>query len=331
MSEPDHSWQEPLAKALLSTEELVSHLKSRGVTFDLYTEADAVTYLANANNYLRAASYRKLFPVHNEGPHVGDFVHLDFAYLVELSSIDRMLRETLLALTIDIEHFAKIHLLGLIESRGEDGFEISAEFLAMRPRTERSLEARSETGERHDTYSGDLIAHYRGHMPAWVMLEVIDFGTFVDFWLFCAERWKDDGMRQRHYILKSVKALRNACAHNNLLVHGLSIQNAPADFPTNRLLSDSLNEHGMKNTKTRRAKLKNLRIAQMAATLWSLDEFCKRPSTRSRHSKRLQVIRTRVESAQFAQSPSAGANRAILSFFDFLWKLVDIWGPMQAE
>ena len=140
--------------------------------------------------------------------------------------------------------------------------------------------------ERHDTYTGDLIAHYLSGMPAWVLLEVVDFGTFADFWLFCAERWGDERMRQQHYVLKSVKALRNACAHNSLLVHGLDAQDAPADFPTNRLLSDSLNGHGMKNTRTRRAKLKNLRVAQMAAALWSLDEFCARPSTRAREARR---------------------------------------------
>ena len=242
-----------------------------------------------------------------------------------------MLRETLLDLAIDVEHFAKIRLLGRIESEEEDGYCIAASFLAMRPRTKSNLAARSEAGERHDTYSGDLIAHYLERMPVWVMLEVVDFGTFVDFWLFCAERWGDEEMRQQHYILKSVKALRNACAHNSLLVHGLDAQDAPADFPTNRLLSDSLNAHGMRNTKTRRAKLKNLRIAQIAAALWSLDEFCERSSTRIRHTKRLQEVRSRVGSARFAQSPSSGANKAILSFFDFLWKLVDIWAPMRAE
>lgn len=53
-----------------------------------------------------------------------------------------------------------------------------------------------------------------------------DFCTFVDFWLFCAERWGDD-MWQEHYVLKSVGVLRNACTHNSLLVHGLDARNAP--------------------------------------------------------------------------------------------------------
>ena len=320
----------PQPKPLLTVEQQIAHMKSKGIAFDLCTEENAAAYLHDANNYLRTASYRKLFPVNEQGARAGLFVHLDFAYLIELSSVDRMLREAFRPLTIDVEHFAKMRLLSRIETKREDGYAIVSDFLADRPRVSHGLEARAEAGERHDTYTGDLIARYLGGMPAWVLLEVVDFGTFTDFWLFCAERWGDEEMRQQHYILKSVKALRNACAHNSLLVHGFDARDAPADYPTNSLLSDSLNSHGMKNSRTRRSKLGNLRVAQMAAALWSLDEFCARPSTLSRNAERLDAVRRRVEAARFSQSPSAGANKSILSFFSFIWKLVDIWAPTRA-
>lgn len=323
--------ESPRGKPLLSAGEQIDRLRSKGVTFELCSEEEAADYLAHANNYLRAASYRKLFPVHAEGPREGLFVNLDFAYLVELSSIDRMLREALLCIAIDVEHFAKIRLLERLEVEGEDGYAAVRDFLAARPRVAGGLRSRAEAGERHDTYSGDLIAHHLGDMPVWVMLEVVDFGAFVDFWLFCAERWSDEGMRQRHYVLKSVKALRNATAHNSLVVHGLDAQDAPADFPTNALISASLNEHGVRNSRTRRAKLRNLRVAQIAATLWSLDEFCARPSTLARDAARLEAVRARVQGAAFARGASAGANVAIVSFFDFIWKLVDIWAPYRAK
>ena len=328
--EADRQQTEPQPKPLLTVEQQIAHMKAKGITFDLCSEADAAAYLRDANNYLRTASYRKLFAVQREGEHPGAYICLDFAYLVELSSVDRMLREALLALAIDVEHFAKVSLLSRVEAEREDGYAIVSDFLAERPRVSRGLRARAEAGERHDTYTGDLIARYMGAMPAWVLLEVVDFGAFVDFWLFCAERWADDDMRQEHYVLKSVKALRNACAHNSLLVHGLDARDTPADYPTNRLLLDSLNAHGMGNTRTRRAKLGNLRVAQIAAALWALDRFCERESTRARHAARIDAVRKRVESAGFAQGTSAGANMALLSFFDFIWKLVDIWAPARA-
>lgn len=331
MSEPDQSNQMPRAKPLLSAAELVALLKSKGVTFNLCSEADAVTYLTETNNYLRAASYRKLFPTHLEGPRVGQYINLDFAYLIELSSVDRRLRETLLGIVIDVEHFAKIELLRHLELEDEDGYAVISDYLARRPRVLDGLRARAEESNRHDVYSGNLIAHYLDSMPVWVMLEVVDFGTFVDFWLFCSERWGDDEMRQMHFPLKSTKALRNACAHNSLLVHGLNARDAPANFPTSLLISNSLNARGMKNSRTRRAKLKNLRVAQIAAALWALDHFCKLPSTRKRHATKLAAVRRSVEGSHFSQAPSAGANMSIVSFFDFLWRLIDIWVPNQAE
>lgn len=326
MSEPDNS-----GKPLLSATKLVAHLKSEGIAFDLCSEADAATYLTNTNNYLRAASYRKLFPTQVEGCHAGQYINLDFAYLIELSSTDRQLRDALLGIVIDVEHFAKVDLLRRLEAEGEDGYAVVSGYLACHPRVLGGLRVRSEEGERHDIYSGNLIARYLNNMPAWVMLEVVDFGSFVDFWLFCAERWGDDEMRQVHFVLKSTKALRNACAHNSLLVHGLNARDAPANFATNLLISNSLNAHGMKNTRTRRTKLKNLRIAQIAAALWALDHFCKRPSTRSRHATKLAVVRDSVKESYFAQDASAGTNMAIVSFFDFLWRLVDIWAPNRTE
>lgn len=47
---------------ILSPNDLVERLKQKGVTFELCSEKDASDYLARSNNYLRAASYRKLYP-----------------------------------------------------------------------------------------------------------------------------------------------------------------------------------------------------------------------------------------------------------------------------
>lgn len=105
MTNPDQSDRMPRAKPLLSATELVAHLKSKGVTFDLCSETDAAAYLTDTNNYLRAASYRKLFPTQIERSRVGQYINLDFAYLIELSSVDRKLRDAMLGIVIDVEHF----------------------------------------------------------------------------------------------------------------------------------------------------------------------------------------------------------------------------------
>ena len=45
-------------------------------------------------------------------------------------------------------------------------------------------------------------------MPAWVLLELVSFGSFIDFYLFGAQRWGDSGMKEERYMLRSVKAAR---------------------------------------------------------------------------------------------------------------------------
>ena len=61
-------------KPFMTPERLVAALKARGVTFELCSEEEAADYLAHANNYLRTASYRKLYPVRTEGDRVGEYV-----------------------------------------------------------------------------------------------------------------------------------------------------------------------------------------------------------------------------------------------------------------
>lgn len=115
-------------------------------------------------------------------------------------------------------------------------------------------------------YAGDLITRYRDDMPVWVLMEVIEFGTLLTFYKFCAERWDDAEMEQEHYVLKSVKALCNAIAHNRCVISGFA-PGAPApDYHTN-----TLNAAGMRRTKSRRAKLTSLRAVQVTATLYVLD------------------------------------------------------------
>lgn len=215
------------------------------------------------------------------------------------------------------------------EGRGEDGYAMVSDFVASMRRRDRNcltgdLNARGRDDGGHDTYSGDLLAHYSGDMPVWVFLEVVSFGTLANFWLYCSRRWSDPVMEQQHYALKSVKALRNVTAHGHCIVNGLTHASEVADYHTNDLITESLNEHGMRRTKSRRAKLANLRIAQMAATLYMLGALPVTEGARTRNASRLSALRATYEG-------SAGRwrrNSTISSFFEFLWKFVGIWLPV---
>lgn len=57
------------------------------------SEEQAVECFSQRNNYLRTASYRKNYPKHIAVPNAGKYIHLEFAYLTELSTLDFYLRE----------------------------------------------------------------------------------------------------------------------------------------------------------------------------------------------------------------------------------------------
>ena len=323
--------QQPHNKSLLTVPEQIAHLKSKGVTFTLCTETEATDYLRSGNNLLRTSSYRKLFPVQDQGPHVGKYLGLDFEHLRILSSLDRQLRECLLPIAIDVEHFARVRLLNKCEGHGEDGYAIVEDFLAQMNHKGRSyisgnLKGRSNGDEKHDEYSGDLVAHYYNTgIPIWVLLEAVEFGTLNSLYLFCANRWDDEEMRQEHYVLRSTQGLRNACAHNSCILNGVSRTEQKASTDVNALITASLNKHGLKRTKSRRARLSNLRTVQIASTLYAAQLVCTRSETKARHARSLEALRGSWEKSR----PLFEGNNVITSFFDFLLKLVGIWAPAQ--
>lgn len=118
-----------MRKPWLTPSQQIAHLKSEGVGFRICSESAAEDYLRRNNNYFRLKSYRANFARVQGGPNDGRYIGLDFGMLVDLSIIDMRLRNEMLSLTLDVEHFAKVRLLSRMEERREDGYEVVRDFL----------------------------------------------------------------------------------------------------------------------------------------------------------------------------------------------------------
>ena len=108
----------------LNNRELVAHLATKGVTFNTISQGQAITFLDKNNYYYKLASFRKNFKKKNE-----KYVDLDFSYLQDLASIDMKIRNILLNIAVNVEHFIKVELSRQINNNpSEDGYRILVDF-----------------------------------------------------------------------------------------------------------------------------------------------------------------------------------------------------------
>ena len=188
-------------KPMLTPEEQVDLLKEKGVEFKRCNEQEAVEALTERDSFLHIASYRKLFPRHEDGPEEDKYIDLDFADLIDLDELDGEIRRAFLVLTNNIERIAKAHLLARISRcEDEDGYSLVARFMdeqgaGYRRAIKRDLERRRDAGGSGDAYTGALIERYAGGLPAWVFLELVPFGTMLAFMLFYARELDDRSLR----------------------------------------------------------------------------------------------------------------------------------------
>lgn len=116
-------------KPILMIDEQISHLKDKGVRFEIMDEESAKEYLRTHNNYFKLTSYRKNYAKHPDGENKGKYIELDFAYLVDISIIDMQLRYMIVPMALDIEHHTKLKLLKKVEEYGEDGYQIVRDYI----------------------------------------------------------------------------------------------------------------------------------------------------------------------------------------------------------
>lgn len=303
-------------KPKLTVEEQIEHLKSKGVAFELCDEEEAARILSERDHYFRLAAYRVLFPKRVGGKHDGEYAGLDFGHLMDLAEIDQELRGFLLPLTLDVESAAKTRLIKRItEDPGEDGYSIFADYLAHLNHADRNRRKGEISRLGNDAYLGPLVERYPiDEMPAWVFLELSSFGAFADFYLFCADRWDDPSMRREHYLLRCANSLRNATAHSSAIINGFNT-NAPASpIRTPSEVASALETAGI-NKRSRRSKMRNIRIQQIVVLAFSFSHFAHGPN-RENVASRLSLLESRASE----HSHWYEKNTVIASSFAFLDK-----------
>lgn len=296
---------EPHLKPMLTVEQQIAHMKSKGIAFKLVSEEEAAAHLREKCQFFRIYAYRKLFPKRIGGPREGEYVKLDFGHLKALSNLDRQLRDVLLAMTLDIEYFSKVRLLAAAEIQGEDGYAIMRAYRESASENQRSYIDSELDRREHDPYVGAIIRKYRHDMPMWVFCESMPLGAFSSLVKFCAERWTDEELDDIHYLLKYVRSTRNATAHGGCWVNGITDidpRMRPPATLVNALSSTEIPR------RLRNKWLRGARMIQICVTLHLYGRIVPPGSCRSDRVRQLTCLFDIVHSSHLpAENPAVAA------------------------
>lgn len=309
-------------KPLLSIDEQIEHLKSKGVTFDLCSEKEARHYLSDRTYFFKIAAFRVLFRKHIGGKANGQYANLDFGHLQTLASFDRTLRYALLPLTLDVEHAARVKLIHEITERAdEDGYSITRDYLLeYLNHNERRRRENEITMLHNDAFSGDIVRKYDDpkSMPIWVIMELFSFGSFISLYLYCAERWNDEEMRNEHYMLRQAQFVRNACAHSSNICNGFAASDS--NIATNITIQNALARTGLSH-RVRTTKMRNPRLKQIATLLYLHSQMVSEGTGRTRAMYDLQQLSNQID----AVLEKLTNNDPVRSSLSFLKTLIDSW------
>lgn len=317
-----------LNKSFLTPKEQIKHCCEKGIQFNKISKKSALDYLEINNNYFKLRSYRKNFV---QDLKTGKYLLLDFAHLIDLAILDNRLRRILLEMSLSIEHFSKVHLLKFLQELNEDGYNILQDYihqLSLNNKNRLFQDLKKNSGS---TYCGNLYDKYMKSddlidCPIWVFLEVVSFGQYLHFYNFCVKRYPNaKELNSRLYLMRTVKDLRNACAHNNCIINNLRTPHSKADFKVNQEVNRALNTLGISKN-IRDKQLNRAPFYQIVTTLYAHKRIVKSPGVNGHIACELKNLKERLY-RDFDYHESG----IIKATFDLLIKIVDNWFILEYD
>lgn len=134
----------------LTARQQVEAMVKKGIRFDLMSEEDAERFLRERNFFFKVKAFEKVFDKFESPDHerFGEYVNLDFTYLVELSRLDKALRFCVMETALDIEHFMKVQMnRAMMDDEDCDAHDIVKQYVAHD--ANRKLSRIADKGEEH--------------------------------------------------------------------------------------------------------------------------------------------------------------------------------------
>ncbi len=299
-------------KPLLTSTELIAHMVEKGISFNIISTDEAQDFLENNNYYMKLASYRANYKKITSGSKTGQYIGLDFAYLKELSTLDMYLRYIAFKMSLDIEHYMKVHLLKEIENNEkEDGYNIIQKFIAQDTKFKILKAIQSH---KASAYSKDLIEKYYPYFPAWVFVELISFGEFAYLCEFYSNTYNIQ--LYDRILLNSVRDIRNACAHSNCLINNL----IPGNNNAHHSVVSRVKKVETIGENSRDKKLSNKCVYDFVCLLYAYDEIVTSTVAKQNRYRELKKL---FEERFLKNKDWFSNNNTITSSYSFVKKILD--------
>ena len=306
-----------MMKKMLSIDELIVHMKDKGIKFNIVPESDAKNFLSYNNYYLKLASYRANYEkCPQTSTRAGQYQNLDFGYLKELSTIDMYLRYIIIKMCLDIEHAIKVKLVTVTTAdSNEDGYAIVKNYL--KREDPKFYILKNIRNHKSGEYCKDLIEKYYPYFPIWVLVELISFGDLLHICRFYEKEYNHKLIPDNKF-MNTIRDFRNASAHSNCLMNKMTEKVEPSKQPDSRISNFIKNLHCTSDSS--RAKNLHMRFTYNIVTLLYVYDSLVPHITKSNRYKELQEF---INGRVIRHKDYFYSNSKICGTYNFLKKIID--------
>ena len=210
-------------------------------------------------------------------------------------------------------------MLSVVEENFKDGYRIIEEYIQfLKDRNEYDSLEREINQNEDGTYCGEIIKKYCNDYPIWAFIELITFGRLVSLYQFIAYKINDFKMQKNTNLLKDIRELRNACAHNNCILNDLRT-NTTNQNPHYGIIFD-LEKIGISKV-VRDKKLSNMRIKQIVSLLYFNKETTTSSGILQHQKEELYKFVNRIKrSINYYDG-----NEIVQTNLNFIIKIIENW------
>lgn len=267
-------------KPKLNIKQQINRLKNNGIKFIIFSESEASKFLQDHSYLFKVKAYCNTFKEKDSNNKTLPYRNLDFALLVDLSTIDMHFRRFIIRLTLDIEHALKTKLMRGFNLSGDNGYDAVKDFLTSSKYVRNFIldeinKTNNNILQKRDLISTNqfILSKYNTDLAIWNFMEIIQFGHLIEFMKFFYSRYPNKNFKKIENSLFNVRCLRNGAAHNNSLLANLkdNIQNPQIEI-INEIYRCQIFKN--KNRKFIENSMKNITINDFITSLFVYDKVC---------------------------------------------------------